>query len=287
MAYKFDFGFLWDTWPDFLDGALLTLGLSTAAIVLGFMLGTVCAIARTGPNRVARAIVTGYVEIIRNTPLLVQTFWLFFGLASIGLRMTAFQAAILALTINVGAYTCEIVRAGIESIHKGQIEAGESLGLSRWSQLRDVILPPAIERVVPALGSQFILIMLASSIMAQISAEELMAAASRVQSDTFRGFEIYIVVACMYVVPSWLLRIVFEMIALRLSVRVADPSSLAKDKSASSPHLNVLSPGSIPFCRLAAAAASDTSALSTACAPMLSAVPRPMPHEKMVMGCRV
>ena len=213
MTYKFDFSFLRETWPDFLAGALLTLSLSAAAIVLGFVLGTACAVARTQGNRVARTIVTGYVEIIRNTPLLVQTFWLFFGLASIGFRLSAFQAAILALTINVGAYTSEIVRAGIESIHKGQIEAGESLGLSRWSQLRDIILPPAIERVMPALSSQFILIMLASSIMAQISAEELMAAASRVQSDTFRGFEIYLVVAGIYVALSLLMRGVFELIA--------------------------------------------------------------------------
>ena len=213
MTYKFDFSFLWETWPDFLAGALLTLALSSGAIVLGFMLGTACAVARTHGNLFARAVVTGYVEIIRNTPLLVQTFWLFFGLASIGFRLSAFQAAILALTINVGAYTSEIVRAGIESIHKGQIEAGESLGLSRWSQLRDIILPPAIERVMPALGSQFILIMLASSIMAQISAEELMAAASRVQSDTFRGFEIYLVVAGIYVALSLLMRGVFELIA--------------------------------------------------------------------------
>ena len=112
----------------------------------------------------------------------------------------------IALTVNVGAYSSEIVRAGIESIPKGQVEAAESLGLSRFSELVDVILPPAIERVLPALASQFVLMMLASSVMSQISAEELMAAASRTQSETFRGFEIYIVVAVIYLVMSLLLR---------------------------------------------------------------------------------
>ena len=213
MTYQFDFSFLADYWPDFLHGAWLTLQLSVAAIVMGCILGTLCAVARTSSIGLLRKAVAVYVEIIRNTPLLVQTFWLFFGLSSIGLLMSAFAAAILALTINVGAYSCEIIRAGIESIKKGQIEAGESLGLSAWSRLLDVILPPAIERVYPALTGQFVLVMLASSIMAQISTEELMAAASRIQSDTFRGFEIYIVVAFIYIALSLLLRSAFGLVA--------------------------------------------------------------------------
>ena len=210
MRYSFDFSFLWDPdnqyWRDFFHGIVLTIQMSGLAILLGFGFGTCLAVARTGSVKALRRGAAVYIEVTRNTPLLVQTFWLFFGLASLGLRLTAFSAAVLALTLNVSAYTAEIVRAGIDSIKKGQIEAGESLGLSKGQMLFDVVLPAAIERVLPSLVSQFVLMMLASSIMAQISAEELMAAASRIQSETFRGFEIYIVVAVIYFVLSMLFR---------------------------------------------------------------------------------
>jgi polar amino acid transport system permease protein len=212
MKYQFDFSFLWDPdnayWQDLAYGALLSAQLTLVALACGFIVGTLCAVGRTAGPGWLRWIIAVYVEIIRNTPLLVQTFWLFFGLASIGIKLPAFVAAVIALTINVGAYSSEIIRAGIESINKGQVEAAESLALTRVSTFIDVILPPAIEKVLPALASQFVLMMLASSIMAQISAEELMAAASRTQSETFRGFEIYIVVAGIYLVMSILLRFI-------------------------------------------------------------------------------
>jgi len=211
VTYQFDFSFLWDPGNDYLadlvQGALLSLQMTAVAVVLGFLFGTLCAVARTGQRAWLRRMVATYVEVIRNTPLLVQTFWLFFGLSSVGFRLTAFEAAVIALTLNVGAYSSEIIRAGIDSVRKGQLEAAACLGMSRVRVLLDVVLPPAIERVMPALTSQFVLMMLASSIMAQISAEELMAAASRVQSETFRGFEIYIVVAVIYLVLSMLLRL--------------------------------------------------------------------------------
>jgi polar amino acid transport system permease protein len=213
LKYRFDFEFLAEAWPEFLFGALLTLKLTVAAIVLGLMLGTVCAVARTAGIGWLRKLITVYVEIIRNTPLLVQTFWLFFGLASLGFKMTAFTAALIALTVNITAYSSEIIRSGIESIRQSQIEAAQSLGLSRLQILRDVVLPPAIERVFPALTSQFVLMMLASSIMSQISAEELMAVAGRVQSETFRGFEIYLIVAVVYLVLAQLLRLSMHAIA--------------------------------------------------------------------------
>jgi polar amino acid transport system permease protein len=214
MKYRFDFEFLSEAWPEFLLGALLTLKLTAAAIILGLLFGTLCAVARTSGIAWLRRLITAYVEVIRNTPLLVQTFWLFFGLASLGFKMTAFTAALTALTVNVTAYSSEIIRAGIESIKTGQVEAAESLGMTRLQILRDVILPPAIERVFPALTSQFVLMMLASSIMSQISAEELMAVAGRVQSETFRGLEIYLIVAVVYLLLALSLRLTMHGIAL-------------------------------------------------------------------------
>ncbi|RYC30370.1 amino acid ABC transporter permease [Lichenibacterium minor] len=217
MNYQFDFSFLWDPdnayWRDILHGTWLTVQLTVLAIVLGFALGAACAIGSTSRIPSLRRAIAVYVEIIRNTPLLVQVFWLFFGLASLGFKFSAFSAAVLALTINIAAYTSEIIRSGIESVRKGQIEAAESLGLSRMQLLFDVVLPPAIERVLPSLAGQFVLMMLATSIMAQISTEELMAAASRIQSETFRGFEIYIVVAVVYLALAMALRLSFAFLA--------------------------------------------------------------------------
>lgn len=207
MNYEFDFSFLATHWRALVDGMLLTLRMSVTTIVLGFAFGVALAVARTQGGPLLRKAVVFYVELLRNTPLVVQAFWLFFGLAALQIRVPALAAAVIALVINVSAYTAEIVRAGIESIPRGQMEAASCLGMSRWKVLRLVVLPQAVERMYPALISQFILMMLATSIMSQISAEELTAAGYSIQSDTFRGFEIYLVIALIYLVMSWLLRL--------------------------------------------------------------------------------
>jgi polar amino acid transport system permease protein len=209
MKYDFDFSAPLAYWPDFLAAAGTTLGLSLAATVFGFLLGVFCALATAGRSAWLARLCSVYVETIRNTPLLVQIFIVYFGLASIGLKVDAFAAATAALVINVGAYTSEIVRAGVESIPKGQLEAAECLGLSRWQVLTRVVLPPAIERVYPALTSQYVLLMLASSITSQISAEELTAVANRIQSETFRSVETYLIVAAAYLVLSLVMRLGF------------------------------------------------------------------------------
>jgi polar amino acid transport system permease protein len=209
MAIQLDFAVILERWPMFVDGAILTVELSLVATVLGFTTGTLCAIGRRSGIPWLAALCGFYVEAIRNTPLLVQIFLVYFGLSSLGLRLPAVTVAIVALTINVGAYTTEIMRAGFDSIHKGQIEAGECLALSRRQVYWHVILLPAMERVYPALTSQFVLLMLASSICSQISAEELTAVANFVQSDTYRAFETYILVALAYVALSLLMRLGF------------------------------------------------------------------------------
>jgi polar amino acid transport system permease protein len=219
MTYKFDFSFLADRWPAFLEGAWLTIQLTVVAIVLGFVLGTLCAVLRVYGGGVLRRLVGGYVEIIRNTPLLVQIFIVYFGLASMGLKLSAELSAIIALVINVGAYTTEIMRAGIESIGKTQLEAADCLGLTRLQTILHIVLLPAMERVFPALSSQFVLLMLASSVTSQISAEELTATANLIQSETYRSFEVYLVVAVVYLALSFLYRFAFWLIGQLLFVR--------------------------------------------------------------------
>ena len=193
-------------WPMLLGGALLTMELAALATAIGFAIGVVCAIGRRSGVRAVALPCGFYVELVRNTPFLVQIFLVYFGLSSLGLRFSAFTVALAALAINVGAYATEIMRAGFDAVPPGQIEAGECLGLSRVQVYWHVILLPAIERVYPSLTSQFVLLMLASSIASQISAEELTAAANFIQSDTYRAFETYILVAAIYVALSLAMR---------------------------------------------------------------------------------
>src|SRR3977135_3412278 len=154
MSYKFDFAFLADKWPDFVAGAWLTIQLPILSIAFGFLLGTACAVARVYGGPLVRRLVRALVEPIRNTPLLIQIFIVYFGLSSLGLKLSAEVSAVLALTINMGAYSTEIMRAGIESIQRTQLEAADCLGLTRLQTILHVVLLPAMERVYPALARQ-------------------------------------------------------------------------------------------------------------------------------------
>jgi polar amino acid transport system permease protein len=219
VPYTFDFTFLASRWPDFVAGAWLTVKLTGWSISLGFAVGTIGAMGRVYGGPFLRRLIGIYVEAIRNTPLLIQIFMIYFGLSSVGLKLSADVSAVIALVVNMGAYTTEIMRAGIESISRTQLEAADCLGLSRLQTIIHVVLLPAMERVYPALSSQFVLLMLASSITSQISTEELTAVANNVQSDTYRSFEVYIIVAVVYLALSVLCRFGFWAIGLVLFER--------------------------------------------------------------------
>ncbi len=212
MGYDFQFAVLLGHVDALLAGAWLTIRLSALAMVLGLIVAVICALGRTSGPAWARWLVAAYVEIIRNTPFLVQIFLIFFGLPAIGLRLSPNAAALTAMVVNVGAYATEIIRAGIESIHKGQIEAGLALGLKPLQVFRYVVLKPALRTVYPALTSQFILLMLSSSVVSAISAEELTSIANNIQSQTFRAFEVYIVVTIAYLALSMAFSAVFGAI---------------------------------------------------------------------------
>ena len=209
MSYSFQFRDVFAAWEFLLDGLVLTLELSLVTMVAGLLIGLGGAAGRVyGPRWVATPIAV-YVEAIRNTPLIVQLFLIFFGLPSAGLKFDADTAAMVALSINLGAYTIEIIRAGLEAIPRSQIEAGQSLGLSGVQIFRYVIIFPALRLMFPALASQFILLMLATSVVSQISAQDLFHTASIVQSRTFRDFEVYIVVAAVYLALALVFRLLF------------------------------------------------------------------------------
>jgi len=214
MNLNLDFAAILERWPAFLEGALLTLQLAFIATALGSAIGVLGAIGRRSNHPMISRICGIYVEAIRNTPLLVQIFLVYFGLASLGLKFSAFTVAAAALTINVGAYTTEIIRAGFDAIPRGQIEAAEGLALSRAQIYWHVVMLPAIEKVYPALTSQFVLLMLGSSIVSQISTDELTAAAYFVQNESFRAFEVYLFVTAAYLVLALAYRAAFWGVAL-------------------------------------------------------------------------
>lgn len=201
-----DFGAVWDGFDQLLAGAGLTLALTGQAIVLGMVIAIGGAWARTGGPRSARRIVSAYVEVIRNTPFLLQLYFIFFGLPSMGVRLTPLQAALLTMVINLGAYATEIVRAGILSVPHGLIEAARALGLRPVQIFRLVILPPTLSAVYQPLAGQFTMVLLGSSVTSAISANELTSAANLLQSVTFRTFETYLVVTFMYLAMVLALR---------------------------------------------------------------------------------
>ncbi|WP_199086360.1 amino acid ABC transporter permease [Bosea sp. ASV33] len=198
MSYEFDFTDVFAAWPELLQGLLNSLVLSALAMAIGMVVSVAGALGKTSGPKWLVLIIDEYIELIRNTPFLIQIFMIYFGLPSLGLKFSSNGAALLALVVNVGAYGIEIIRAGIESIQKGQVEAGKSLGMRPLQIFRYIILKPAIQAIYPSLTSQFILLMLNTSVCSAIAASELTAVAGDIQSRTFRSFEVYFVVTCMY-----------------------------------------------------------------------------------------
>jgi len=206
MAYTFDFSSLWEYRAFFLQGVLGTLVLTVIGTVLGVAVGILGAVARAWQLPVLAQLYAGYVELIRNTPFLVQLFFVFFGLPSLGFRLDAWEAAALAMILNLGAYSTEIIRAGIEAVPKGHIEAGLSLAMTKWEVLRRIVLNQAFRKIYPALSSQIIIVMLGSAVVSQISAEDLTYAANFVASRNFRNFEVYLLAALAYLLLAMLTR---------------------------------------------------------------------------------
>jgi polar amino acid transport system permease protein len=216
MGYKLDFGALYAYLGLFLHGLAVTLVLTAISAALGIVLSIGgAATARSGPPW-ARALVLAYVELIRNTPFIVQMFFIFFGLPSLGWKLTAFEAALLAMTINLTAYAIEIVRAGIEAVPPGQREAGAALGIRPSAVFLWVVLPQAVATVYPALVSQIVITMLESAVVSQIAVTDLTHVADLIQSRTYRAFETYFVITVVYLALAVGLRRLFAFGGRRL-----------------------------------------------------------------------
>ncbi|MDO6459372.1 amino acid ABC transporter permease [Granulosicoccaceae sp. 1_MG-2023] len=206
MAYEFEFAPVLEYTDLLLKGAFFTIALTAVGAVFGIGLGIIGAVCRAWRLQPFAALFAVYVELIRNTPFLVQLFFIFFGLPSLGIHIGEWEAAVLAMVINLGAYSTEIIRAGIASVPKGQLEAAASLAMNRYESFRYVVLRPALQTVWPALTSQVIIVMLGSAVCSQIATEELTFAANFIQSRNFRAFETYFITTAIYFAIAIMIR---------------------------------------------------------------------------------
>jgi polar amino acid transport system permease protein len=206
MRIDLDFWAILSQWPLLLKGVAWTLALTTISATIGVVVGVACAWSRASGPTWLKWVVGTYVELIRNTPFIVQLFFIYFGLPAAGVKLSAETASVIAMVVNLGAYATEIIRAGIEATPKGQIEAAMSLALNRMQTFTRVVLPPALKKVWPALVSQIIIVMLGSAVCGQISTEELSYAANLIQSRNFRAFEAFITATLIYLALSMAVR---------------------------------------------------------------------------------
>jgi len=229
MSYVFDFGDIGTYAGMLAHGTAVTLGLTAVSTALGGLVGAAGALAAVAGPRWVRAVVSTYVELIRNTPFLVQLFFVFFGLPSLGVHIDEVEAAVLAMTVNVGAYAIEIVRAGIDSVPRGQTQAALALGLRGPQLFGHIVLPQALANVFPALVGQVLIVMLGSAVVSQISVQDLTYAANYIQSRDFRAFETYIIVTAIYLFLSIALRWLLNRLGARLFAgRVANGVTRAR-----------------------------------------------------------
>jgi polar amino acid transport system permease protein len=213
---QFDFGAVLAEWPLLVKGVAFTIALTAVSALVGVLVGIACAWVRVYGKGLTKWIVSSYVELIRNTPFIVQLFFIFFGLPSLGVKLTAETASIIAMVINLGAYAAEIVRAGIEATPKGQIDAAMSIALKPVQIFRFIVLPQALQKTWPAMVSQIIIVMLGSAVCGQISTEELSFAANLIQSRNFRAFEAFIIATLIYLALSIALRATLNWLGPKL-----------------------------------------------------------------------
>ncbi|MGX5735840.1 amino acid ABC transporter permease [Bosea thiooxidans] len=215
MNYQLDFTPVIEGMPALLSACLGTFTLALGGMALAIVIGIGGVVLRDSHFAPARWLVKSFVELIRNTPFLVQIYFIYFALPLAGVRLDPTPTAVIALGINGGAYAIEIIRGGVQSISKGQIEAGLALGLHKAQVFRLIVLKPALRAIFPSLTSQFVLLTLTTSICSAISAYELTSVAQRIESDSFRSFEVFGTITLFYLVISWVMMRFFALISAR------------------------------------------------------------------------
>lgn len=211
------FDFLPKYYTTYIDATVTTLKVSLIALLIGLLLGIVICLAKISTIKVLNVLATIYVEVIRNTPILVQIMIIYFALPEVGISFTPFMSAIIALSINSGAYVSEIFRSGILAIDKGQMEAGRSLGLSYFQTMKFIILPQALKNSLPALGNEFISLVKESSIVYFVGVADIMFVANTVKNATYETFGPYLIAAAIYFIITSVLSFLVKRLEKKLA----------------------------------------------------------------------
>lgn len=220
MIGRFDWLGVVEFLPQVVTGLYYTLLISVLGLLIGFALGAIFGLGRIAKNKIIYGISTVYVEIIRGTPVLVQAIWIFFALPLIiGYNFESITAGVIVIALNSGAYIAEIVRGAVESIEKGQMEAGRSLGLNHSMTMRYIIWPQAFKRMIPPLGNQFIISIKDTSLLSVILVPELIFQGRLIAANHFNAVEIYTTVAVFYLLITLSLSIVLRIVERRLNVQ--------------------------------------------------------------------
>lgn len=217
---RFNFASIIDFLPQLGTGLYYTLLISVVGLLIGFVLGGIFGLGRISKNKFFYVISSIYVEVVRGTPVLVQAIWIFFAMPLItGYNMASITAGILVIAINSGAYIAEIVRGAVQSIDKGQYEAGRSLGLKQNQTMQYIIWPQAFKRMIPPLGNQFIISIKDTSLLSVILVPELMFQGRLIASNYFNAVEIYTAVAVFYLAITLTLSFILRIIERRLEIK--------------------------------------------------------------------
>lgn len=230
MSIAIDFSKMWKWIPTFIDGTIVTVVLSLLTVILGCIIGLIAIMMKRSQWKVINFISYAYTQVVRGTPLLLQLYIWLYGLPMIGLTLPTlpflgdiygsreFITAVVALAINSGAYVCELLRGGLESIDHGQMEAGRSLGLSNLETMRYIIIPQAIRVVLPGLCNEFIMMIKESSIVSTVGVFDVMYTSNIVKASTYSVFEPLIIIAIIYFILTTLLTSLMSVIERKLNV---------------------------------------------------------------------
>ena len=218
-SFNFAYNVMWESVPVLLGGVKYTLIITAGGLFFGFILGTVAGLMKLGRGIVLPRIAGIYIESIRGTPLMVQVMFLYFGMPLIlGMRIPTLTASIIAIAVNAGAYIAEVVRGAVQSIERGQVEAGRSIGLSRFQTMRYVIWPQAFRRMIPPLGNQFIISLKDTSLLVVIGMGELTRTGQEIVAENFRAFEVWLTVAIIYFIMTRTLSFGLNYVEKRYSI---------------------------------------------------------------------
>lgn len=217
-GFEFQWSAVLNAVPTLLNGAKFTLIITTGGLVFGFILGTIAGLMKLSSNPILKPVASAYIEAIRGTPFMVQVMFLYFGVPlALGTRIPSLLAAIIALSMNAGAYIAEIVRGAVQSIDRGQIEAGRSIGLTHRQTMLYVVWPQAFRRMIPPLGNQFIISLKDTSLLVVIGVGELTRTGQEIVAENFRAFEVWLAVAVIYFVMTYTLSLVLRRVEYRVS----------------------------------------------------------------------